>query len=68
MWTKILALEQEFNKQRISFAKQYCIDHGLNFNMMSEADLLSIYTYLQIKAQARLKKTIEDTKEGVDKE
>lgn len=68
MWTTILALEQEFNKQRIGLAKQYCIDHGLNFNIMSEADLLSIYTCLQIKAQARLKKTIEDTKEGVDKE
>ena len=68
MWTTILALEQEFNKQRISLAKQYCIDHGLNFNIMSEADLLSIYVCLQTKAQAKLKKAIEDTKEGDDKE
>ena len=48
---KVLLLEKDIEKSRIELAKEYVLNQNNNPNILTDADLLAIYSVLVVKAE-----------------
>lgn len=64
MWMNVIELENKIKAERIELAKTYAVNNGMNPKLMTEDDLLAIYSCLVIKAKKMNKNII---KKVVDK-
>lgn len=56
----VIDLEKEINKKRIELTKCYLAEQGINPNLVSDDDILGIYSCLVVKAQKKISKKIEE--------
>ena len=55
MLRNVIELENKIKAERIELAKTYAINNGMNPKLMTEDDLLAIYSCLVIKAKKEIK-------------
>lgn len=56
---EILKLENEMNEKRLDIARNYCYNNNMRTDILTDNDLMSIYTMLSIKAKNFKKKTVD---------
>ena len=56
----VIDLEKEINEKRIELTKCYLAEKGINPNLVSNDDILAIYSCLVTKAKKRISKKIKD--------
>ena len=56
----VIDLEKEINKKRIELTKCYLVEQGVNPNLVSDDDILGVYSCLVAKAKKKISKKIEE--------
>ena len=56
----ILELEETIKNKRIEMAMQYLAENDIDPFIMSDTDLLSVYTMLETKARIKLQRTFNE--------
>ena len=59
MWMNVLELENKIKAERIELAKTYAVNNEMNPKLMTEDDLLAIYSCLVIKAKKRMNENLD---------
>ena len=56
----VIDLEKEINEKRIGLTKCYLAEQGINPNLVSDDDMLAIYSCLVTKAKKKISKKIKE--------
>lgn len=56
----VIDLEKEINNKRIELTKCYLAEQGINPNLVSNDDIIAVYSYLVTKARKKISKKIEE--------
>lgn len=56
----VIDLEKEINKKRIELTKCYLAEQGINPNLVSDDDILEVYSCLVVTAQKKVSKKIKE--------
>ena len=67
MWRNVIELENKIKAERIELVKTYAVNNEMNPKLMTEDDLLAIYSCLVIKAKKMNKNIIEMQQKKIKK-
>ena len=59
---EILKLENEIKEKRLDTARKYCYNNDMRADILTDDDLIAIYTMLVIKAENFKKKVVDKIK------